>query len=47
MDGGWEWNLDDGSDQVEDEEERGGEVEDLHGEDDEDEDGVPREEQAQ
>ena len=40
-------NLDDCGDKVEYEEEGGGEVKDLDGEDDEDEDGVPREEQAQ
>ena len=37
-------NLDDCGDKVEYEEERGGKVEDLDGEDDEDEDGVPGEE---
>ena len=37
-------DLDDCGDKVEYEEERGGKVEDLHGEDDEDEDGVPGEE---
>ena len=44
--GGWGEDLDDCSDQVEDEEEGGGEVEDLHREDDEDKDGVAGEEQA-
>ena len=39
-------NLDDCSDKVEYEEEGGGEVKDLDGEDDEDKDGVAREEKA-